>query len=31
MLKFIVVLGIHFKAFMAETSLPLHSRARYFM
>jgi len=30
MLKFVLVLGIHFKAFKAKASLPLHSRARYF-
>ena len=31
MLKFVLVLGIHFKAFTAGASLPLHSRARYFL
>jgi len=31
MLKLVLVLGIHFKAFKAEASLPLHSRAQYFM
>jgi len=30
MLKFVLVLGIHFKAFTTEASLLLHSRARYF-
>ena len=31
MLNFFLVLGIHFKAFKADSILPLHSRARYFM
>jgi len=31
MLNFILVLGNHFKAFMVEVSLPLHSRERYFL
>jgi len=31
MLKFVLVLGIHSKAFTEEASLPLHSRALYFM
>jgi len=31
MLKFLLALGIHFKAFMAEASLPLHSKAQYFL
>jgi len=31
MLKFVLVLCINFKPFMAEASLPLHSRAQYFL
>jgi hypothetical protein len=31
MLKFVLVLGIHLKAFTAEACLLLNSRARYFM
>jgi len=31
MLKFVLVLGIHLKAFKAEASLPLHSRAQYYL
>jgi hypothetical protein len=29
--NFVLVLGSHFKAFTVEASLPLHSRARYFL
>jgi len=31
MLKFLLVLGNHFKAFTVEARIPLHSRAQYFM
>jgi len=31
MLKLVLVLGIHFKAYKADASLPSHSRAQYFL